>query len=92
MKSWNKLTTLRQIKWHKAQTHLQNLLGKFWYFRDFLFGNYNNCVSYSIFPNSLKNAIITPAHKNGAKMPRDNYKPESILSNTSKIYERLMFK
>ena len=32
-------------------------------FGDFTFGNYNNCVSYSIFPNSLKNAIITPVKK-----------------------------
>ena len=32
-------------------------------FGDFTFGNYNNCVSCSIFPNSLKNTIITPVHK-----------------------------
>ena len=30
---------------------------------DCIFGNYNNCVSSSIFPNFLKNAIITPVHK-----------------------------
>ena len=36
-------------------------------FGDFLFGNYNNCVSSSIFSNFLKNAIITPVHKKGAK-------------------------
>ena len=32
-------------------------------FGDFINGNYNNCVSYSIFPNSLKNEIITLVHK-----------------------------
>ena len=32
-------------------------------FGDFIFENYNNCVSNSIFPNSLKNAIIKPVHK-----------------------------
>ena len=32
-------------------------------FGDFIFGNYNNCVFSSIFPNSLKNAIITTVHK-----------------------------
>ena len=36
-------------------------------FGDLIIGNYNNCVSYSIFPNSLKNAITTPLHKEGAK-------------------------
>ena len=59
---------------------------------DFILGNYNNCVSYSIFPNSLKNAIIIPVHKEGAKTSKDNHKLVIILSNISKIYERLMFK
>ena len=45
-----------------------------------------------IFWNSLKNAIITPVHKKGAKTSKDNYRPVSILSNISKIYERLLFK
>ena len=48
-------------------------------FGDFVFGNYNNCVSCSIFLNSLKNAIIAPVHKNGAKTSKDNYRPVSIL-------------
>ena len=41
---------------------------------------------------SLENTIITPVHKKGAKTFRDNYRPVSILSNISEIYERLMFK
>ena len=36
-------------------------------FGDFIFGNYNNCVFSSIFPNSLKNAIITTVHKKRCK-------------------------
>ena len=44
-------------------------------FGDFIFGKYNNCVSSSIFPNSLKNAIILPVHKKGAKTSKDNYRP-----------------
>ena len=61
-------------------------------FGRFIFGNYNNYLSYSIFPNSLKNAIITPVHKKGAKGSKDNYMPVSILSIISKIYGRIMFK
>ena len=45
-----------------------------------------------IFRNSLKNAITTPVHKKGANTSKDNYRPVSILSNISKIYERLLFK
>ena len=40
----------------------------------------------------MKNAIITPVHKKDAKTSKDNYRAVSILSNTSKIFERLMFK
>ena len=40
----------------------------------------------------MKNAIITPVHKKGAKTSLDNDRPVSILSNISKIYERLLFK
>ena len=61
-------------------------------FGDFIFGNFNNRVSSSISPNSLKNTIITPLHKKGAKTSKDNYRPVIILSVTSKIYERLLFK
>ena len=40
----------------------------------------------------MKNAIITPVHKKGAKNSKANYRPVGILSNNSKMYERLMFK
>ena len=54
---------------------------------DFIFRNYNNCVSYSIFPNPLKNKIITPVHKKGGKTSKDKYRPVSVLLSISKIYE-----
>ena len=57
-----------------------------------IFGNFNNCVSNSIIPNSLKNAFITPVHKKRTNTSKDNYRPINLLSNISKIYERLMFK
>ena len=61
-------------------------------FGDFIFENYNNCISSFVFPSYLKNPIITPAHNKSPKTSKDNYRPVSILSNISKIYERLMFK
>ena len=56
-------------------------------YRDFIFRNYDNCVSYSNFPNPLKNAIITPVYKKGAKTSTDKYRLVSILLDISKIYE-----
>ena len=40
----------------------------------------------------MKNTIITPVHKKGTKTSKDNYRLVSILSNISKIYDRIMFK
>ena len=61
-------------------------------FANFIFENLNNCISHSIFPTSMKNAIITPVHKKGPKTSKDNFRPVIILPNISKIYERVMFK
>ena len=61
-------------------------------FGDFIFSNYNECKNSSIFPSLLKLANITPVHKKDSKNSKNNYRPVSILSNISKIYERLMFK
>ena len=44
------------------------------------------------FPNELKLADITPAHKSGAKICQNYYRPVSILPFLSKIYERVMQK
>ena len=40
----------------------------------------------------MKRADITPIHKKDSKSAKNNYRPVSILSNTSKLYERIMFK
>ena len=75
MKSWKKWLTLRRIKPQKAETYPQNSLTKILDISgDFIFGYYDNCVSYSTFPN----AIITPVHKKDAKRFKDNYRTASI--------------
>lgn len=41
------------------------------------------------FPSQLKNAIVTPIYKNkGSKKEPCNYRPISVLSNISKIFEK----
>ena len=44
-----------------------------------------------MFPPDLKLADVTPVYKNKSKNSKDNYRPVSILSNISKIYERCLY-
>ena len=57
----------------------------------FLLIIFNQSVANSIFPSSLKYADITPVFKKGYRNLSDNYRPVSILSNISKIFERCIF-
>ena len=44
-----------------------------------------------IFPNILKIAKVTPLHKKASKLDFLNYRPISLLSVFSKIYEKLIY-
>ena len=48
----------------------------------------SQCISKSILPLELKLADVNPAYNKKSKNSKDNYRPVSILSNISKIYER----
>ena len=61
------------------------------YFAGYFCGNINQCISKSMFPPDLKLANVTPVYKNKSKNSKDNYRPVSILSNISKIYERCLY-
>ena len=52
---------------------------------------YNDSIYNHIFPNALKNADITPAHKKDETTMKDNYRPISILPPVSKVFERQMY-
>ena len=39
----------------------------------------------------MKYADVTPIHKKNDKTDKENYRPISILPNTSKVYETLMY-
>ena len=52
--------------------------------------DYNNCVAIGIFLECFKTAKVIPTYKKGKPTEKTNHRPISILSNISKIYERLM--
>jgi len=51
---------------------------------------YNLSIKNGIFPEKLKLAIIKPIYKNGDKTCINNYRPISMLSNFSKILEKIV--
>ena len=60
-------------------------------FSDFLCTSINSTVKSSSFPSSLKLADVTPVNKKGRKDMKENFRPVSILSALSKIFEKCMF-
>ena len=52
--------------------------------------DYHNCVDIGSFPECFKTAEVIPTYKKGKPTEKTNCRPISILSNISKIYERLM--
>ena len=61
-------------------------------FTYFVLPSINASFDNDNFPTFLKNANTIPAFKKGSKNLKDNYRPTSILKNTSKVYEKIMFK
>ena len=62
---------------------------------EFTFETLTNCINKSIetgyFPNSLKEANITPIFKKDDPLDKSNYQPVSILPLISKVFERLIY-
>ena len=51
---------------------------------------YNICLETGYFPNSLKTARITPVFKSGDPTQFGNYRPISVLSVMSKVFEKVI--
>jgi hypothetical protein len=50
----------------------------------------NKMLFWCVFPDRLKYAIIKPLHKNDDRCEVSNYKPVSLLTSFSKIFETVM--
>ena len=53
---------------------------------------FNLSFSTGIFPEFLKVAKVIPIHKKDSRLEMNNYRPISLLSNISKIMEKIMHK
>lgn len=47
----------------------------------------NNCMSQNVFPECMKCAELSPIFKKNDNLVKDNFRPVSILTTLSKIYE-----
>ena len=61
-------------------------------FSRFFQANFNNAIETSTFPEQLKYAGVKPVFKKDSRVDKKNYRPISILTNVSKIYERCINK
>ena len=53
---------------------------------------FNICIRSGIFPSSWKRAHVIPLHKSGDLTLCNNYRPISLLSSVSKVFETVIFK
>ena len=52
---------------------------------------FNISLESGCFPNKLKLAEVTPVSKREDELSKENYRPVSVLSHASKIFERIVF-
>ena len=52
---------------------------------------FNFYIDKTAFPNSLKQADITPVHKKDDTNNKNNYRPVSILPFLSKAFEKCLY-
>ena len=51
---------------------------------------FNQCIEQQTFPNSLKTACVIPIHKRGNKTSCNNFRPISLISPFSKLFEKCL--
>ena len=60
-------------------------------FANYILQSFHKCIIDAKFPDQLKKADVSPVFKKGNHNDKTKYRPVSILSSLSKIYERLIY-
>ena len=58
---------------------------------DYVQENFNNCLWKGTFPKDFKKTVVHPTHKKDCQTEKSNHRPISILTNLSKIDERVLY-
>ena len=61
------------------------------FFSEFIYKSINHCITEGGFIADFKVAKVRLLNKNDGRTDKSNYRPISILSNVSKIYERCLY-
>lgn len=91
-KNYTALQNLDAEKWCEENEISKNIIkSKDDIFSNFKHHKFNNSLFNSAFPLDLKMTDTAPIHKDKSKLDIENYRPVSILSFLSKIYEKRVF-
>jgi hypothetical protein len=52
----------------------------------------NISIENGVYPSILKHAKVIPIFKSGDETGNGNYRPISLLSNSNRIFEKVMYK
>ena len=61
------------------------------FFSDYIYINLNKCIKDREYVEDFKTADVCPLYKKDGRKEKSNYRPVSILSNVSKVYERCLY-
>ena len=50
----------------------------------------NRCITENVFPSVMKYAEVSPVYKKSDNMLKENFRPVSVLTTTSKLFETIM--
>ena len=61
------------------------------FFCDYIYINLNKCIKDGEYVEDFKKAEVCPLYKKDGRKENSNYRPVSILSNVSKVYEMCLY-